>query len=117
MKDSAWYVNDHKTDSLAVANYLNSLRVLNGQDIKDNFKPVVNPEYELKIEGNNLLNISVKCYTDDASDEFILNSSLTPDVYFTSKKDGIFDKLFKTKNYFSTQSAKKASKNSKPGGS
>jgi len=106
-KDSSWYVNDHKTDSLAVANYLNSLRFLSGQDIKDNYKPKGNPKYELKIEGNNLLNISVKCYKVDPGDEFILNSSLTPDVYFTSKKDGIFDKLFRTEKYFTTPSAKK----------
>jgi hypothetical protein len=109
-KDSTWQVNDHKTDSLALANYMNSLRYINGQDIKDNFKPVVNPAYELKIEGNNLLNISVKCFKSDSGDEFILNSSLNPDVYFTSKKDGIFDRLFKSEKYFTAGPTKKALK-------
>ena len=101
-KDSTWQVNAHKTDSLALANYMNSLRYINGQDIKDNFKPVKNPAYELKIEGNNLLNVAVKCFKSDSDDEFILNSSLNPDVYFASKKDGIYDRLFKSGKYFTT---------------
>jgi Domain of unknown function (DUF4340) len=106
-KDSVWHASDQITDSLALANYMNSLRYLNGQEIKDNFKPAANPDYEMKIEGNNLLSISVKCFNAEGENEFILNSSLNPDVYFTSKKDGIFNSLFKNKKYFTTKSAKK----------
>jgi len=108
-KDSTWYVKNNRTDSLSTVNFLNSLRFINGQDIRDNFKAVTNPVYELQIEGNNLLNVSVKCFKGDVENEFILNSSLNPDVYFTSKKDGIFDKLFKPEKYFTTKSAKKSS--------
>jgi hypothetical protein len=108
MKDSIWHAGDKITDSLALTNYMNSLRFLNGQEIKDNFKPSSNPDYEMRIEGNNLLSISVKCFKAEGDNEFILNSSLNPDVYFTSKKDGIFDRLFKNEKYFTTKSAKKA---------
>jgi hypothetical protein len=107
-KDSIWHAGDKITDSLALANYMNSLGYLNGQEIKDNFKAAANPDYEMKIEGNNLLSISVKCFKAGGDNEFILNSSLNPDVYFTSKKDGIFDRLFKNEKYFTTKSAKKA---------
>ena len=109
-KDSVWYDGGHIADSLAVASYLNSLMYLNGQDIRDNFKPVLNPEIELTIEGNNLMNISVKCYKGDNDNEYILNSSLNPDIYFTSRKDGIFSKLFKSEKYFLVKSSKQVRK-------
>jgi hypothetical protein len=99
-KDSVWYAGLVKTDSSAVAGYLNSVRLLDGQDLKDNYKPVVNPVFQLLIEGNNLLSISVKCYIGEGNNEYILNSSLNPEVYFSSKRDGIFDKLFKSKSFF-----------------
>jgi len=106
-KDSVWYANGHITDSVAMANYMNSLRYINGQEIKDNYKPVQNPDYEMRIEGNNLLNINVKCFKAGDENEFILTSSLNPDVYFTSKKDGIFDRIFKGEKYFTAKSPKK----------
>jgi hypothetical protein len=105
--DSIWHDGSHIADSLSVASYLNGLTFLNGQDFRDNFKPVSNPEYELTIEGNNLTNISVKCYKGDNDNEYFLNSSLNPDFYFSSKKDGIFDKVFKSEKYFLMKSSKK----------
>ena len=80
------------------------------QEIKDNYKPLRNPDYEIRIEGNNLLDITVKCFKAVGVDEFILSSSLNPDVYFTSKKDGIFDKVFRSGKYFTTRAAKKTQK-------
>jgi hypothetical protein len=106
-KDSVWHAGDRVCDSLSIANYLNAISYLNGQDFRDNFKPVVNPLCDLLIEGNNLLNISVKCYSGEGENEYILNSSLNPDVYFSSKKDGLFEKLFKSEKYFLTKSATK----------
>ena len=100
-KDSVWYVGSLKADSSSVANYLNSLRLMDGQDIKDGYRPVVNPVYQLQVDGNNLLSISVKCFKGEGIDEYVLNSSLNPDVYFTSGKNGIFGKLFKPQKDFS----------------
>lgn len=112
-KDSTWYAGGQKADSLSLASYMNALGYLNGQDIRDNFKPVSNPLFELRIEGNNMLNISVKCYISDNNNEYILCSSMNPDVYFISKKDGIFDKLFKSEKYFTAKSSGKAGKTGK----
>jgi len=53
------------------------------------------PEYLMVIEGNNLLNITVKCFKSEAGDQYFLNSSLNPEVYFTSRRDGIFEQVFK----------------------
>ena len=105
--NAAWLVADQATDSVSTANYLNSLEFLNGLEIKNGFKSVVSPVYQVLIEGNNLLSITVKCFNGDDNDEYILNSSLNPDVFFTSKKNGIFDKLFKSKSYFLKQGKKR----------
>jgi hypothetical protein len=99
-KDNYWMVGDQKADSAAVANYLNSISSLTGQDFKDNFKPSANPAYQLQAEGSNLLNFTVKCYTGDDPDEYVLNSSLNPEIYFSGKKNGIFEQLFKPRSSF-----------------
>jgi hypothetical protein len=105
-KDSNWNVNNLTADSTNTSNYLNTLASVNGQDFRDGYKPVPFPEYQLVIEGNNLLNVTVKCYSGEKEGEFILNSSLNPDVYFASSKDELFGRLFKSKSYFLKQERK-----------
>ena len=112
-KDSAWYAGSARADSLATAGYLSSLSYLNGQDFRDGFKPAANPSRKLSIEGNNLLNITISCYDGDNENEFILNSSLNPDAYFISKRDGLYDKLFKPEKYFLTHQVKVEPKKAK----
>jgi hypothetical protein len=99
-KDSGWFVDDEKADSTLVSNYLNSLGYLKGQDFADGFKPVLNPDYQVNIEGNNLLDSSVKCYNGGSKDDYILGSNLNPDVFFKSKRNGTFDQVMKSKKYF-----------------
>jgi hypothetical protein len=95
-----WYASNQLCDSVKVSNFLNALTQLDGQEIKDGFKPVVSPEFQMIVEGDNLVNFSVKCFGDAASDEYILNSSLNPDVYFSSKRNGIFERVFKSRKSF-----------------
>lgn len=99
-KDSLWFAGNQPADSSNTANYLNSVSRIDGQEFKDGFNPGSSPMYQMVIEGNNLLNITVKCYKGEAENEYILNSSLNPEVYFVSKSDDIFEKLFKPINYF-----------------
>ena len=106
-KDSIWYAGTGKADSSGIAEYLNSLALMNGQEIKDGFKPASAPVYQLLIEGKNSLKLSVNCYTGENAGEFVLNSSLNPDVYFDNKKNGIFNQLFKPQSRFSGNSNKK----------
>jgi len=101
---SKWQIADQIADSVNVTNYTTSLYLLNGETFRDNFKPDLSPVCQLSVEGNNLLNISVRCYKGEGTDEYVLNSSLNPDVFFTSKRNGIFDKLFKPESYFLKQS-------------
>ena len=96
LRDSKWYIENALADSSKVASFLSSLSNVAGQDFNDNFKPDVNPDYQMTIEGNNLLNISVKGYRQ-SDGNYILNSSLNPDIYFTSNSEGIFKRVFKAK--------------------
>jgi hypothetical protein len=53
------------------------------------------------------MNISVRCFLGDAKDEYILNSSMNPDLYFISKQSGIINQIFKPCGYFYGKGAKK----------
>jgi len=103
-KDSLWKAGELAADSLATVDYLNSIGFIEGEDFQDGFQPAGSPLYTMTIEGNNLLNISVKCYPETGKDKYIFNSSLNPDIYFFSKKSGMFDKLFKSSGYFTKKS-------------
>jgi hypothetical protein len=105
-KESVWYVGSQTADSLSVANYLNSLNEINGENIEDNYKPLVNPVYQLLVEGNNLSGFSVKCYKGVGPEEYILNSSLNPEVYFLTTGNGIFKQVFKPQRNFLKQPKK-----------
>lgn len=98
-KDSLWFAGDQKADSAKTANYLGSVSLVDGQEFRDGYKPVAPPAYQMVIEGNNLLNITIKCFKE-GDNQYILNSSLNPEVYYVSKRDGIFEELFKPLNYF-----------------
>jgi hypothetical protein len=95
-KESKWFIDNVQADSSAVAEFINTLSNADGQDFDDTFKPDINPDYQLVIEGNNLLSISVKCYRR-SGDNYILNSSLNPDIYFSSKADGVIKRVFKSR--------------------
>jgi len=46
----------------------------------------------------------VKCYRDDTSGDYIMNSSLNPEVFFSSKKDGLFSRIFENRKLFVAKS-------------
>lgn len=98
-RDSLWFADDRETDSSKTDDYLSSVSNIDGKEFGDGYKPVSSPVYQMVIEGNNLLNITVKCFPAEG-DRYILNSSLNPDVYYTSSRDGIFEQLFKPLDHF-----------------
>jgi hypothetical protein len=99
-KDKTWNTGSQIADSASVSNYLSSLGVMNGETFRDKYSPVSSPAYQMIVEGNNLLKISVKCFQDENKTDFILNSSLNPEVYFSMKKEDLFGKLLKPKKSF-----------------
>lgn len=98
-----WDIENQIADSAKVAEFVNSLSRLDGQKIMDNFTPDTNPAYQLAVEGNNLTSLTVKCYKGESENEYILNSSQNPDIYFSSEISGLFEKLFKSGNFFREQ--------------
>lgn len=102
-KDSVWVAGSHQADSLKTQNYLNSIGFVNGEEFMDGYNPVSLPAYMMNIEGNNMLNISVKCYPDQEKDQYVFNSSQNPGIYFAGTKSGLFDKLFKPSGYFNKE--------------
>jgi hypothetical protein len=76
------------------------LAYTDGEEFIDGFKPSSSPLYTMNIEGNNLLNVTVKCFSGDGNDKYIFNSSLNPEIYFSSSRSGLFGKLLKPVSYF-----------------
>jgi Domain of unknown function (DUF4340) len=99
-KDSIWYLGSLKVDSLMVANYLNSLKLMHGQEFKDDFTPVSNPVYQILVQGIKSVGFSIKCYDGGSPEEYVFNSSLNPGVYFLDRKNLLFNQLFKPQSYF-----------------
>lgn len=106
-KDSIWVGANQPADSLKTVNYLNSLSYVDGNEFMDGFKPVSSPLFSINIEGNNLLNMTIKCYQGEEAEKYILNSSLNPDIFFSTGKKELFEKLFKPREYFSVAFGKK----------
>ncbi len=106
-RDSVWYAGGERADSSQMAGYLNSLTYQAGDQFKDGFSPSASPRYQMNIEGNNLLNVTVKCFSEEGKDEYVFNSSQNPSVFFSGKRSEMFSKLFKAKGYFRKAEEKK----------
>lgn len=96
LKDSVWVIDSHPADSASIEKYLNNLGYQSGSSFADNFKPQNNPDYQLVIEGNNMTQIVVAGY-ENTENEVIIHSSLNADSYFNSSYDGVFSKIFESK--------------------
>ncbi len=81
--------------------------MVNGESFRDKYTPSTSPAYQLLIEGNNLLKISVKCYETESKDDIVINSSINPDVYFTMKRADLLNKILKSQKSFLKRTGKK----------
>ena len=100
--DSVWIIEGVKADSASMATYLNSLSRKSNSAFVDGFSPVIGPDFQLTINGTNMAPVTIKAYRK-GENEFILNSSLNPQSYFTSPKSGLFASIFKPKSQFIIQ--------------
>jgi hypothetical protein len=99
-KDHTWSIGEQTADSLKVSDYLNKISYMDGTEFADNYEPPAKPDYTLTFEGNNLLTFNVKCYYDPGTAKYYLNSGLNPDLYFSSKDDGIFRQIVVPRKHF-----------------
>ncbi len=98
-KDTVWRINEYPVDSLSMDQFLSSLSYMNHSEFADDFKPLVNPDFQLTIEGNNFSPVSIQAFIVQ-EDQYVINSSLNPKSYFSSDFNGLFSKLFKPASYF-----------------
>ncbi len=96
--DTIWQINEQRADQGRVDQYLNRLTSVSGSSFSNDASPGSNPDFQLAIEGNNQLQIFVRAWQSGSN--YIINSSINPDSYFTSAKDGIFSQLFVGTSYF-----------------
>lgn len=106
-KDSVWYAGSQFADSASIEQYLNTLSFVDGEDFKDDFKVLSTPAYQLRVEGNNLLNITIKCFRAEDGKDLVFSSSQNSSVFFADNNKVMFDKLFKPVSYFLKKDKKK----------
>lgn len=94
--DSKWNIGSMEADSASMDKYLSSLRLQSGSTFADEFSPENDPDYQLVIDGNNMSQIIVAGYERSPAD-IVIHSNQNPDSYFTSSKDGVFSRIFKSK--------------------
>jgi Domain of unknown function (DUF4340) len=102
---SAWKIDGLAADSAKTADFLTNMAFLRGSNIRDNYVPENNPDFQLIATADNLSAFTVKCWKSAGKDEYFLNSSRNPDVYFKSSADGLFYSVFKNRKYFTTAAA------------
>jgi len=95
-KDTVWVIGNQPVDSASIDSYLTSLGFQSGSLFVDDYIPQKNPNYQLVIEGNNMSQIVITGYRND-DNEVIINSSINPDSYFSSSYEGVFSKIFISK--------------------
>ncbi|KPK86498.1 MAG: hypothetical protein AMS27_04865 [Bacteroides sp. SM23_62_1] len=100
--DTLWMIDDMQADSVFMVQYLNGIRRKSNNSFIDHFSPVIGPDYQLTIEGINMEPVVIKAYLTEEN-EFILNSSQNPEVYFSSPPTGLFESIFKSKSEFLNQ--------------
>ena len=98
--DSLWIINNEVVDSTKIAQYLNLLANQQNTAFADNYKQKEVPDYILTITSNNMNTITVNCFEDALSNNYYLESSLNPNVFFRSDSKGIFKELFVDIDYF-----------------
>lgn len=96
LKDSLWFVGDLSANIKKVNDYLSGLQNKNGHKFNNNFKPTSNPIYQVKIEGDNLSNIEIKCYATPEKGKFIIHSNQNTEAYFESNETGLMKQIFKS---------------------
>lgn len=92
--DSVWTSGNMPIDTKKVERYLSSLQNKKGYKFNNDFKPTSEPIYQLKMDGDNLTSVEIKCYkTEDG--KFAIQSSQNTEAFFDSDENGLVKQLFK----------------------
>ena len=97
-----WMIDGLAADSASVASYLSSLsRLSSSAFVKESVRTSENPLYTLSIEGENMIRpIIIQAFPADTVNMYAITSSLNSGSYFSGSKNDLFNKTFKSKEYF-----------------
>ena len=103
-----WMAGSNRADSVTVQNFLSELQYLDGRDFKDGYTPPPMPDYQVTVEGNNLLKFTVDCYIENGTGNYVISSDQNPGVFYSSDKNGDFKRIFRSeKSFLKKQETKK----------
>lgn len=99
LKDSVWYAGNLKIDSKKAESFLSGLQNKKGFNFNNDFQAVSNPIYQLKIEGDNLMDININCYEIEEG-KYIIHSNQNKEAFFDSDENGLVNQIFKPLDNF-----------------
>jgi len=97
-QDTTWLINGKIADNSKMKTYLQSLSNKTMQTFEDDYTPIGNPVFTLKISGDNFSEIKIQAYVKD-SENYVLTSSLNNGAYFSATKS-VVNEIFKGPKYF-----------------
>ncbi|MCH8903012.1 MAG: DUF4340 domain-containing protein [Bacteroidetes bacterium] len=106
LNEQGWLDGNQPADSIAVANYLNSISNVSSGNFLDHLEEssLGSPAYELKVKTDDVNFIHIRAFDlgmiDDTTTQYLINSSQNPASYFDGSVDGLFEKLFVNRSRF-----------------
>jgi hypothetical protein len=97
--ETGWLVAGLPADSASMAQYFSSISRKRSSEFEDGFSPASAPDYQVTFEGDNMTPVHVRGFSQPGGD-VILNSSINPDSWFRSTREGLFKDLFKSSGEF-----------------
>ena len=92
---TGWMVGGLQADSASMASYLNRVSRKRGAAFMDGFQTSAQPEYMVTFEGENMLPLHVKAYTQPDG-TYVFHSSVNPESWFNVSSGTLFSDMFKS---------------------
>ena len=99
-KDKGWYIDQMPADSAKTEEYLGNMEHVIGYEFADSAQRAQFPAFALLVEQNGGNPIEIKAFLSDSVHHYVLSSSQNPESWF-SGKNGLTERIFKGKSYFS----------------
>ena len=99
-QENKWVINGKPVDSVATANYLNSLAYLSNSEFADENEIPVTYSHTLRIEGTNIPAIELQGTANEASRKYFVNSNMNSSAVFGGANSSLFRMVFPSKEKF-----------------
>jgi len=99
-ENNNWNINGEKVDSAKVAGYLSTLSSLYGSEFVDDAVLPGNQIFSIKIEGKNFQPVELKAFSADATNQYLVTSSLNSEGRFSGTKGELVKRTFVGPNHF-----------------